>query len=339
MKLFKSLTTPSSIIKIGFLSIFCTFTHFTYSVEQTTLKDCFSETFSFTCKNPHEFLKNIGIDINQNIIPVKKLRQTDKTTWGCHKGSFHADEKGVEYFVKTTQMMNEFIGSRLLNEILDTERTPLVKLIDGKENGIASQKLLKFIRANNINIKKKNVIDEIPLAIALDYIGINNRGGKNMGYIVLSDKNIVAARVDVDKSFTFGEDRWKGKNLNSDHLNLSLLHGSVKKYPRDQVVKAIKKVTDIPDEKIVEIVFECWTTLNQVGYPIPLERGIVFGQQLVERKKAFNDILNKLTHNQKTIKSSEPEPSKKVSKEKKIEEKKNRKVKDKSKKKQKASIK
>lgn len=297
MQLLKPLRFISPFIKtiLFGISFTCTYTNFIHSNEASFI-DCFSKDYTFQCENPLEFLKKMGVDINQNIIHIQDLHQTDKTTWGCHKGSFHADTKGVEYFVKSTQMMNELIGSRLLNIILDTERTPVVNLVDGKENGIASQKLPKFVRRNNIKRKNKKIMHETELSIALDYTGIRNRGGKNMGYI-MSGKDLIAARVDVDKSFAFGNNRWKAKNLNSDHLNLSLLNISLKKYPKDQLISAIKRVTGISDEKIMMTIFECWATLNQVGYPIPLDVGFVFGKQLIERKEAFSTALEKIIEN------------------------------------------
>lgn len=253
-----------------------------------TFSDCFSENYSFKCANPTEFLQNMGIDIHQNIISFKNLQKISKLKRGHNKGTFYKDQNGVEYFVKECAIVNEFIGSRLLNLIMGTECTPIVKLLLEKK-GTASLKLSNFLRKKDIDLKNKEIIDEVPLAIAMDFIGLCDRNLKNMGYILLPSNEYKSARVDFDTGLRFHDHRWQGifDFQKDEHLSLKHLYVSIKNFPIENVINAIQKIIEIPDEKFVMTILECWATLHKVGHSIPLEKIILLGQQIIERKNAF----------------------------------------------------
>lgn len=315
MKLFETTIIPLGIIKIISLSAICTYTHFLHSNERS-FHECFSEDYNFICKNPKEFLQRMNVDINQNILHMKKLHQTNKLKMGFSKGSFHADQNNIEYFVKECSLVHEFIGSRLMNLIVGTKCSPIVKLVKDKVNGIASTKLPNFVRKNAIDLENRKIIDEVTLTVVMDYIGLRDRNPKNMGYILLPSNDLQAARVDFDTSLRFKDHRWKGKHDECGHLNLKLLNESLKNFPKDQIINAIQRIVDVPDEKIVMTILECWATLDQVGHHIPFERAILFAQQLIERKNAFHKVQKSISQNsisvtkKNLLKSKEKKPVK-----------------------------
>lgn len=317
MKPLKALRKILTITAISFVSGAGLYA-FIIPAKEDNFEQCFSKNYDFTCTDPDDFLKKMGIDIEKNIIQMSDLHSTDDFKRGHHKGSFFADEEDNEYFVKKCGLFNEFMGSRLMNVILE-ENSPLIKIVKDRISTTAAEKLPKFVRKRDYIKKKESrrnkhtITDEVRLAIAMDYIGLCDRNDKNMGYRRLKPRTqFSAVRVDYDTSFRFGKNgRWSGIGVNIDYLDLSLLEISIKKFPRDQVIKALAKVVSTPDKEIIMAVVEGWATLRHIGYNLPLDTGFTFAKQMIERKKAFNKILVQMLTNPEKFQQEPAQPSEK----------------------------
>lgn len=282
-------------------------------------KDCFSPDYNFICTDPDNFFQRMGIDIKKNIVQFKQLHKIDNTKQGCHKGSFYVDKESTEYFVKKCQILNEFLGSKLINLFLD-KNTAIVKVVEDQKSTTASLKIPNFIRQKelkdlSIKIKKSNVIDTARLTVAMDFIALTDRSKRNMGFITSLPNILRSARVDYDDSFHFGKKRWKGEGINSDHLNLNLLKASIKKFPKDEIIDAIKNIITVSDKDLMMTVLECWITLQHVGLDLPIETGFLFGKQIIERKNAFHEVLNELISSPSESKKSQSSNNKSVNNE------------------------
>lgn len=257
-----------------------------------TFNECFPEKFNFTCGDPYTFLLQAGIDVEKNIIEQSRLQPLNqKFTGGCTGGIFKGKQN--TYFIKQSNVFTEFIGSKLMNLIVGTNRSPVVKIVKDQVNCTASTKLKNFRTRKELvskkKLKHKKITGETELAIAMDYLGIVDRHSKNLGFI--NKKR--AARIDFDASFAF-EIRPRANSFyleNSNHLNLNLLLLSMQVYPENEVFRAIRKIVAIPDEKIIMTIFECGVTFARIGYPASLESCFVLARKLIERKNAFRTVL------------------------------------------------
>lgn len=299
MKLLTNIRASLSITKIVFLGIVYCFTSVVYSYDM--FNECFSDEYDFVCKDPDSFFRKMGIDIEKNIVQLDNLHKTDRTKMGFNKGSFYADKKDTEYFVKKCRILNEFMGAKLIHLFLD-KNTPVVKVVEDKKLATASVKIPQFTRQkdlkdSSINVKKHTVRDEVRLQVAMDFIAVIDRNEKNMGFISKDSDTLLSARVDYDTSFHFGKRRFKGENIKCDHLNLYLLKDTIKNYPKDQIVDALQNVINVSDKEIMMTVLECWLTLQYVGLDLPIETGFTFGKQMIERKHAFHEVYKGLTSN------------------------------------------
>ncbi|PWU04373.1 MAG: hypothetical protein C5B43_04670 [Verrucomicrobia bacterium] len=256
---------------------------------------CFPEKFSFICDNPNDFLLRSGVNIENNIIEQARLRLLEeKFDGGCHGGIYQGNHN--TYFIKRSNVFTEFIGSKLMNLIVGKTCTPTVRLVKDQVNCVASEKLRKFSNKKEFKkkVKRKHLSGEVDITIAMDYLGIVDRHSKNIGYVKLRKKKLLAARVDFDASFAF-EIRPRANSTykeNSNHKNLNLLYLSMQTFPEHQVRSAIQKIVNIPDEKIILTVFECWATFNKLGYVISSESCFALAHKLIERKMAFKTVLD-----------------------------------------------
>ncbi len=262
-----------------------------------TFNECFPEKYNFICGNPNDFLHQTGITLENNIIDRARLQLLDRKFNGGSSGGIYQGNHNT-YFIKQSNVFTEFIGSKLMSLIMGKKCTPVVKLVRDQIDCIASTKLEKFKTRKELESKKRfkrqKLVGEADITVAMDFLGIVDRHSKNMGYIKLRSKKLLAARVDFDASFAF-EIRPRANahyQETSNHMNLNLLYLSMQTYPEHEVRKAIKNITDIPDEKIVTTIFECWATFSQMGYAISSESCFNLARKLIERKSAFNAILN-----------------------------------------------
>lgn len=292
MKLLKTLFLAT--IKISFLGIiFIPGSPFIYANDEI-FRQCISPDYNFICTDLDNFLQRMGIDFNKNIISYKDLHQVDKKRMGCHKGSFYVDQSGAEYFVKESQLFNEFMGAKIAHLFLDQNAAPIVKVVKDKKDSMASLKIHSFIRRKDTS--KNSASGEVLLAVVMDLIALEDRSKRNQGYSNSStDPNrVMHARVDFDKSFCFGKKRWKEVKINSDYLDLSHLMSSIKKFSKKEIIEALETVVKVSNKDLMMTVLDGWMALKSIGWEQPMEMGFLFGQQIIERKNAFHEVLKDL---------------------------------------------
>lgn len=289
MKLLKNIRLLYSTVYFKYVSAsllaLTTFSH------AQSFTDCFPGKFNFNCQDPYNFLLQSGIDVEKNIIDQSRLQLLNqKFSGGCTGGVFKGSHN--TYFIKRSNLFSELIGSKLMNLIVGTKVTPVVKVVRDQANYIASTKLKNFVTRKELQskrkLKHKIFKGEIQLAIAMDFLGLVDRHSKNLGCV-----KKYAARVDFDASFAF-EIRPRANSHyreTSNHLNLNLLFLSMQTYPEQEVIQAIRKIVEIPDEKIIMTIFECWSTFSRIGNPISLDSCFALAKKLIERKNAFQSIL------------------------------------------------
>lgn len=244
-------------------------------------------------ENPYAFLQSRGIDVQQDIVYLSNLSTLKEGPLGCHKGTFYQDSQ-TTYFIKQCSIFHEFTGSKFMNLILGTRCTPIVKIVSGAISTTASIKLHNFHRLSEVDTNNKVILGEVDLAIAQDYIALTDRSKRNLGYLTKGSHTLIAARIDCDNSFRFANNSWNTNPGNTDHLNLTLLHASIQKYPRDEVIKSLNKIINIPDEAIVLTSFHSCVALAYTGFPIDLETSFILAHNLIERKAAFRQVLDHL---------------------------------------------
>lgn len=284
---------PVPFLKL-FLIIQFSFITFCYS---ESFDQCFPGKYSFVCPDPNDFLLHSGINIDNNIIEQSRLKPLKEKFTGGSQGGIYKGNTNT-YFIKRSNVFTEFIGSKLMNLIMGKKCTPTVRLVKDQVNCVASVKLRKFSNRKEFRSKKKisrkNLRGEADIAVAMDFLGIVDRHSKNLGYVNLSSKKLLAARVDFDASFAFEISPRSNSiyNENSNHKNLNLLYLSMQTFPEHQVRSAIRKIGNISDEKIIMTIFECWATFNKLGYVISSESCFALAHKLIERKKAFKFVLD-----------------------------------------------
>lgn len=287
----KNLSTFSTFnISLFIIAFLCISVTHSYG---KAINKCFAEKYNFSCGDPYTFLLKNGIDTDQDIIKISDLQLYKRKPAGnCH-GGVYRDAQQTTYYIKKSSPFTEFIGSKLMNLILGTTCTPHVKLIRDKKYHTASLELPKYQTQKKVDTTNKNILGEADLAIAMDFIGLVDRNSRNMGYVILNSTTVLAARVDFDFSFDFESGHLGEYSLPStiDHLNLKHLYFSIQKYPKKQVIHAIKKVINIPDEELVFIFFQSWVTFTRAGYSLDLKPYLDLAYLLIERKNAFREAL------------------------------------------------
>lgn len=267
--------------------------HYSYA-----FNECF-EDYHFKCENPNDFLLQLGINVENNILDPKNLQVLQqKFNGGCTGGVYQDEVTRNIYFIKQSHVFSEFIGSKLMHLIMGQGRTPVTKIVKDYLGSVASLKLKNFKTrkelASKKRFKKKTIIGEAELAVYQDFLGLVDRHPGNMGFQRhKKGKKLLAARADMDSSFAF-EVRPKANGQykpGGNHLNLNQLYLSMHVYPEHDVMKAIKTVIDIPDEKIIMTLFEAWVTFSRTGYnEVSLDSCMSLARKLNERKKAFKTI-------------------------------------------------
>lgn len=262
-----------------------------YSKEKPINK-CLNKKNNFVCGDPFVFLKNYGINIDKDIIQLSNLQLYRKKTTNNLKG-IYIDSNNIIYYIKKANPITEFMGSRLMNLIVGTKCTPIVKIVSDQKFTVASIELLNFKTQKDQDITNKTILGETEINIAMDFIGLVDRHQGNMGFVKdFKDPEILRrARVDFDASFDFESNFIGEHSLGTNYLNLKHLRSSANRYPKNEVINAIKKIINIPDEKIIMVIFQAWATLTRAGYVLELNHCLAFAHQLIERKKAFLDVL------------------------------------------------
>lgn len=279
--------------------------------QKIEFNECFpkDKKYSFECGNPKEFFNKLDIKTNDHIMSFSELKLVGKKEAGVTKGGVYKDSKNAFYFVKHAQFVkNELIGSRLLNLIIGTETTSVVKLLKDNPKMTASRMIRGFTMANDFVKGHKRVIGEVDLNVAMDFIGLIDRHKWNMGYVQVKHKNdaidrklgyaetYTAARVDYDHSFSFSSDPHKSPTFMDDPLCLKQIWSTFSKQenPSKGVIGAMRKIVAIPDSQIVMTIFECWVALSEIGESFTMEQAFDLASKLIERKKAFKRVLNEV---------------------------------------------
>lgn len=258
-------------------------------------KKCITENYEFICEDPYAFLEKIGINITEDLIDFNDLTLIQEKPTGACKGGIYANihDPSQIYFVKQANSFHEFMASRLMNLIVGTQATPIIKIIKNKSRTTASLKLPNFYMANKADFTNKTILGEILLIIAMDFLGLIDRHGRNQGYVTLNENTLLAARVDFDACFDF-ESTVTGIHqfpYKTSHLDLKHLFVTMQTYPKDQVEQAIKKIVDISDEQIIMIALQAWGVLSQTKSPRSLKKCLKLTKILIERKHAFKKAL------------------------------------------------
>lgn len=247
-------------------------------------------------KKQYPFLNEINKDQSEGIIELSNLQLLKPKPKGGCTGGVYQDSHHI-YYVKQSNPFTELIGSKLLNLIIGTQCTPIVKLVIDEVNFVASQELDNFKTQKFYNEEYirpcLNASGAVDLAIAMDFIGLVDRHSQNIGFVLGLHNSPLAARIDCDTSFTFDNVEPTHNtqyNPNSNHLSVSLLYYSIKKYPKDKIINSIKKITNISDEQIITTVLEAYTALSQKE-PTDLEPFLVLANKLIERKKLFRESI------------------------------------------------
>lgn len=293
MKIFQKHFNIKLRMKLHSIIFFIPFTALISSYTQA-FDNSFSEIYHFPNTDSYTFLLNQGINVDENILHLSELKRIKKKPTGNSKGGIYRDSDKTIYYVKQCRIFNEIICSRLMNLLVGTETTPIVKIIKNHKRMVASRKIESFRMERNFNTDHKTILNEVELQIAMDYLGVVDRHPKNMGYVRLNSHTLLASRVDFDSCFDF--ESKKGYTSKSDHLSLKHLHRSIKKYSKDEIVNAIRKIVEIPDEKIVMSIYQSWATLSRSDSKIKYERCFALAQKLIERKNVFREILENPNH-------------------------------------------
>lgn len=263
--------------------------------------ECFfqNQKYDFYCGDPKVFLDQLDIKISEYIMRLSDLKFVGEKQTGFTQGGTYMDANKVFYFVKNAQSVkNELIGSKLMNLILGTDCTPVIKLLEDNPGMVASRMIRGFGMAMDANKikdadKGKKIIGAVDLAIAMDFIGLIDRHTRNMGYVGLDAQTRGVARVDYDHSFAFGSQPIGVPNLMVKHdpVNLMHLYLTLEQYPSRDIIPVIERVIATPDEQLVMLVFGCWTALAEIGDPFSLDDSFNLASQLIERKGAFKKAL------------------------------------------------
>lgn len=287
MPLFKFLFSLFIIVFIGINNVFAAL---------TAADKRFLQKYYDIYQDPFAYLQKQNINIEDDSIRLSELTLIKPKPTGASEGGVYSDNKNI-YFVKKCNAFHEMVGSKMVNTILGTKCSPIVKVVKDKPRTIASLALPNFQMHKDIDLSLyKKIKGEAELTIVLDYLGIVDRHSRNMGYVVQKkSKTLIAARVDFDASYDFESNVTgsKGYTTKTNHLDLKHLYISMQTYPRKQVKDIIKKIVNVPDEQIITIVLQSWAVLSQTPHPRSLETAVIVTRKLIERKKALKQLLKK----------------------------------------------
>ncbi|PWU04372.1 MAG: hypothetical protein C5B43_04665 [Verrucomicrobia bacterium] len=306
-------------LKSILLILFCISPLLLHSKEKS-LDQCLKKN-TFICGDAYSYLLNIGTNIDKDILPLSSLKMYKQRAESKFKAIYFDKYKNV-YYVKEANPITEFMGSRLMNLILGRKVSPIVRIINDQKFTVASLELQNFKTQESTDLKHKSIIGQADLDFAMNFIGLVDRHSGNMGYVSLDSNTLLAARVDFDASFDFESSFFRAHSLNTNYLNLKHLFISIEQYSKDETLSALKKIINLPDEKIVMVIFQCWATFVRAGYSLELKHCLAFANQLIERKHAIRDALKdkhsalsqaieKKTHIKKKTEHIERKPKKK----------------------------
>ncbi|PWU07463.1 MAG: hypothetical protein C5B43_00300 [Verrucomicrobia bacterium] len=269
-----------------------------------TFQQCFvkEDKYGLYCENPKILLKKLGIENDNYRIKADDLHYVQEKQGTIKTGStlaqIYRDTNKIFYFVQSPKSIrNELIGSKLMSLILGPERTADVKIIEDRPEMIAARMIKGFQLKRDLS--GKNVIGSADLDIAMDFLGLTNRSGFNIGHIEVNSKTLTPARVDYSYSFLYEEKDLHSNSDTQDPLDLRLLFSTFKKHSRAEILPTLKKIAEMGDEQIFVEVLRCWTVLSEYNnLSFSLKDAFKLASNLLERKELFAKVLSEIKNHQ-----------------------------------------
>jgi len=272
-----------------------------------SFEKCFlsKNQYGFYCGAPNSFFKEFGIKTNEYQMQLNDLTFVQEDQGAIKTGSVHAniymDANKIYYFVQSPKSVkNELIGSKLMQLMVGTERTAIVKLLKDKRQKIAARMIKGFRIKATFDTKDKRIVGCAELAIAMDFLGLINRNESNIGIVELDSKTLTPARVDYAYSFQFDQ-KGGAKSMSEDRdpLCLKQLYQTLEKYPLSEILPALEKVIDISDDQIFIEVIRCWAALSDLKIEsFSLKEATLLASKLIQRKNIFKRVWGELRDNQ-----------------------------------------
>jgi ankyrin repeat protein len=179
---------------------------------------------------------------------LSQLREVEKKQGGTAEGKIYRDASDVTWIAKEGQNpAYEYIGAKLFHSIYGNQ-SPLVKLIrEPTQNLTASRFIVGFAQWNESEIGS---LYDIPgaadLKVGMDFIALGDRHSGNLGTIETRN-GLIAARVDFDHSFEFGEDDPATDVIGMLQIDADSISPSA-------LGSAIERLIQVPDDHIERVV-------------------------------------------------------------------------------------
>lgn len=265
---------------------------------ENIFQDKFHENYSLICEDPYKCFLSLGINLEDDIITLPKNQKFKKNHVGISNGSIYHNGDQIIY-IKHSNPFIELMASRLMNLFIGTTYSPIVKVIrdESEKYTIASLKLPGFQPISSFNKSDKIIKGKANLAVAQALLGVVDQNKHNMGVVRVNSKTYYAARVDLDSSFDYTSKLQGTYSLDTDYLDLKHLHLAIQTFPKQEVINAIKQITDVSDEKIIMTIFQAWATLCQAGYLLSLDPCLTLAHQIIDRKNAFREAIENKNSN------------------------------------------
>lgn len=281
-----------------------------WETKRKSFDECFLKNgeYGFYCGSPNEFFKEFNLKTTEykmkfsDLTFVQENQGAIKT--GSTKANVYMDENKIYYFVQSPKSVkNELIGSKLMELILGARRTAIVKLLEDKPEKIAARMIKGFRIKNKYNLHDKKIVGSAELDLTMDFLGLIDRHfTENIGIVEIDSQTFTPARIDYSYSFQFekrGSSSPKSIDEGHDPLSLKQLYHTLEKYPLRQIIPALEKIIDVPDEQIFIEIVRCWTVLSKLNIEsFSLIDATRLASKLIQRKTLFKRVCTELKDNQ-----------------------------------------
>lgn len=229
------------------------------------------------------------MSLDRGRLSLEGMKLVSKKSSGVSHGGVYRDRDGVVWFVKQGQNAEyEFLASVMMN-VLFGNRTPLVKLVDGRSGYTASRNILGFMQKKGAPEKTVRY-GEGALAVALDWLGVFDRHEANMGYIVRED-GLEATRVDYDASFDFRA-IYETEDTDQDRPNFNgHLIGLIDAYGIEEVVGMLEVIRDLPEDVLIKLFDVSVAMLEENNFRVNAKSMDKILNHLIERKYKIGKLL------------------------------------------------